>query len=94
MVSRVSPTDGGWVPPSLTSSSEAVSAGSDPKCGRVHSVPGEGLEVQPGGHFRESNRIEKKNLSWQMSSEHLAIVKEQEPALAGVKVLGYPGFLM
>ena len=45
VVSRVSPTDGGWVPPSLTSSSEAVSTGSDPECGRVHSVPGEGLEV-------------------------------------------------
>ena len=94
MISRVSPADGGRISASLTSRGESISAGSDTECGRVHSVPGEGLEVQPGGHFRESNRIEKKNLSWQMSSEHLAIVKEQEPALAGVKVLGYPGFLM
>ena len=34
------------------------------------------------------------NLSWQMLSEHFLMVKMQEPALSGVKVLGKPGFLM
>ena len=54
VVSRVSPTDGGWVSTSLTSSSEAVSADSYPRCGRVHGVPRERLEVKSGNR-KETN---------------------------------------